>query len=178
MNGKDVLLVAHSNTIRAIIKHLDGIPDHLVPEVSVPSAIPCVYSFYHISPPAPASSPTPTPASAPTVSPVSASVLEAGSNNKNKRIILGIASTTASGIRPGGSFLMTKGLIAVSQKKALLYVQKMSNTNAGADTGADADADADAGAGAGAGADDGSNYAHGDNGAVRAEGENKWLIIE
>jgi hypothetical protein len=36
---------AHSNTIRAIIKHLDKVPEGRVPDLKVPSAVPLVYSF-------------------------------------------------------------------------------------------------------------------------------------
>lgn len=41
--GKTVLVVAHSNSLRALIKHLDGISDEAIVEVNVPIGIPLHY---------------------------------------------------------------------------------------------------------------------------------------
>ncbi len=42
--GKAVLIVAHGNTLRAIIKFLERIPDAQIPYVNLPTAQPLVYS--------------------------------------------------------------------------------------------------------------------------------------
>jgi len=41
--GQIVFVAAHSNTLRALIVHLDGVPVELVPFVRVPNGVPCVY---------------------------------------------------------------------------------------------------------------------------------------
>ena len=43
--GGCVLLVSHGNTLRALIKHLDAIPDDQIAEVDVPTGIPLVYQL-------------------------------------------------------------------------------------------------------------------------------------
>jgi 2,3-bisphosphoglycerate-dependent phosphoglycerate mutase len=43
--GKRLLVVAHGNTLRALIKHLDQISDESVPELNVPTAIPIAYQI-------------------------------------------------------------------------------------------------------------------------------------
>ena len=63
-NGQNVLIVAHANTIRGLIKLIDGaymtIKD--VQEVSIPSAVPLVYDFVYdtdsAAPPLPVAEPT------------------------------------------------------------------------------------------------------------------------
>ena len=44
-SGKNVLIAAHGNSIRALIKYLDNIPDDVIPEVNVPTGMPLVYEL-------------------------------------------------------------------------------------------------------------------------------------
>ena len=43
--GRRVLIAAHGNSLRALIKHLDGIPDEEIVELNVPTGIPLVYEL-------------------------------------------------------------------------------------------------------------------------------------
>ncbi|GAA4673165.1 phosphoglyceromutase [Frondihabitans cladoniiphilus] len=43
--GKTVLVTAHGNSLRALIKHLDGISDDDIAELNVPTGIPLVYEL-------------------------------------------------------------------------------------------------------------------------------------
>lgn len=43
--GKTVLVAAHGNSLRAIIKHLDGIDDDTIAGLNVPTGIPLVYEL-------------------------------------------------------------------------------------------------------------------------------------
>ena len=43
--GKTVLVAAHGNSLRAIIKHLDGIDDETISGLNVPTGIPLVYEL-------------------------------------------------------------------------------------------------------------------------------------
>ncbi len=43
--GKKVILSGHSNSIRAIVKFLENIPDDKIPTVNIPYCIPLVYEF-------------------------------------------------------------------------------------------------------------------------------------
>jgi len=43
--GKTVLVAAHGNSIRAILKYLDDIPDDKIVGVNVPTGIPLVYEL-------------------------------------------------------------------------------------------------------------------------------------
>lgn len=43
--GKNVLLAAHGNSIRAICKHLDKIPDDKITGLEIPTGVPLVYTF-------------------------------------------------------------------------------------------------------------------------------------
>jgi 2,3-bisphosphoglycerate-dependent phosphoglycerate mutase len=51
--GEQVLVTAHGNSLRALVKHLDGISDEDIPELNIPTGIPLVYtldaSFHRIS---------------------------------------------------------------------------------------------------------------------------------
>ncbi len=40
-----VLIVAHGNSLRALVKHLDGISDAAIAELNIPTGIPLVYSL-------------------------------------------------------------------------------------------------------------------------------------
>jgi 2,3-bisphosphoglycerate-dependent phosphoglycerate mutase len=41
--GKTVLVTAHGNSLRALVKHLDGIDDEAIAELNIPTGIPLVY---------------------------------------------------------------------------------------------------------------------------------------
>ncbi|MBX3104824.1 MAG: phosphoglyceromutase [Cryobacterium sp.] len=43
--GKTVLVTAHGNSLRAIVKHLDGISDDAIAELNIPTGIPLVYEL-------------------------------------------------------------------------------------------------------------------------------------
>jgi 2,3-bisphosphoglycerate-dependent phosphoglycerate mutase len=43
--GKRVLLVAHGNSLRALVKHLDGVPDADIVELNIPTGVPLVYEL-------------------------------------------------------------------------------------------------------------------------------------
>jgi 2,3-bisphosphoglycerate-dependent phosphoglycerate mutase len=44
-SGKTVLVAAHGNSLRAIIKHLDGIDDETISGLNVPTGIPLLYEL-------------------------------------------------------------------------------------------------------------------------------------
>ena len=43
--GRTVLVVAHGNSLRALVKHLDGISDAEIPGLNIPTGIPLVYEL-------------------------------------------------------------------------------------------------------------------------------------
>jgi 2,3-bisphosphoglycerate-dependent phosphoglycerate mutase len=43
--GQRVLVVAHGNSLRALVKYLDGISDEAIVEMNIPNGIPLVYEF-------------------------------------------------------------------------------------------------------------------------------------
>ncbi len=43
--GKTVLVTAHGNSLRALVKHLDGISDGDIAELNIPTGIPLVYTL-------------------------------------------------------------------------------------------------------------------------------------
>lgn len=43
--GKTVLVTAHGNSLRALVKHLDGISDEDIAELNIPTGIPLVYNL-------------------------------------------------------------------------------------------------------------------------------------
>lgn len=43
--GKDVLVCAHGNSLRALVKYLDRIPDDQISEFNIPTGIPLVYQL-------------------------------------------------------------------------------------------------------------------------------------
>ncbi|MCX6778337.1 MAG: 2,3-bisphosphoglycerate-dependent phosphoglycerate mutase [Candidatus Micrarchaeota archaeon] len=43
--GKNVLVVAHGNSLRAIVKYFEGIGDDEIPNVEIPTGIPIVYTL-------------------------------------------------------------------------------------------------------------------------------------
>lgn len=44
-DGKTVLVAAHGNSLRAIVKHLDGISDEAIASLNIPTGIPLVYEL-------------------------------------------------------------------------------------------------------------------------------------
>ncbi len=44
-SGKRVLIAAHGNSLRALVKYLDEIPDDVIPGVNIPTGIPLVYEL-------------------------------------------------------------------------------------------------------------------------------------
>ena len=44
-SGQRVLVVAHGNSLRALVKHLDNISDHDITELNIPTGIPLVYEL-------------------------------------------------------------------------------------------------------------------------------------
>mmetsp|Transcript_56829 Transcript_56829/g.90539 ORF Transcript_56829/g.90539 Transcript_56829/m.90539 type:complete len:268 (+) Transcript_56829:59-862(+) len=43
--GKTVLVAAHGNSLRAIVKYLDKVSDDVIPSLEIPTGIPLVYEF-------------------------------------------------------------------------------------------------------------------------------------
>ena len=43
--GKCVLVTAHGNSLRALVKHLEGIPDEEIPKLEIPTGKPLVYEL-------------------------------------------------------------------------------------------------------------------------------------
>jgi len=43
--GQTVLIVAHGNSLRALVKHLDGISDAAIAELNIPTGIPLLYEL-------------------------------------------------------------------------------------------------------------------------------------
>jgi 2,3-bisphosphoglycerate-dependent phosphoglycerate mutase len=44
-DGRVVLVAAHGNSLRALVKHLDGIPDEEIPGLNLPTGIPLLYEL-------------------------------------------------------------------------------------------------------------------------------------
>lgn len=44
-SGKRVLIAAHGNSLRALVKHLDGISDEAITELNIPTGIPLLYEL-------------------------------------------------------------------------------------------------------------------------------------
>jgi 2,3-bisphosphoglycerate-dependent phosphoglycerate mutase len=44
-DGKRVLIAAHGNSLRALVKYLDNIPDEVIPGLNIPTGIPLVYEL-------------------------------------------------------------------------------------------------------------------------------------
>jgi 2,3-bisphosphoglycerate-dependent phosphoglycerate mutase len=44
-SGKRVLIAAHGNSLRALVKHLDNISDHDIVELNIPTGMPLVYEL-------------------------------------------------------------------------------------------------------------------------------------
>jgi 2,3-bisphosphoglycerate-dependent phosphoglycerate mutase len=62
--GRTVFVVAHGNSLRALVKHLDGVSDEEIVSLNIPTGIPLVYELADdLTPSAshPATSATPKP---------------------------------------------------------------------------------------------------------------------
>ncbi len=44
-NGKKVIIAAHGNSIRALVKHLDSVPDDKIVGINIPTGIPLIYEM-------------------------------------------------------------------------------------------------------------------------------------
>lgn len=44
-SGKRVIIAAHGNSLRALVKHLDNIPESVIAELNIPTAVPLVYTL-------------------------------------------------------------------------------------------------------------------------------------
>jgi 2,3-bisphosphoglycerate-dependent phosphoglycerate mutase len=44
-SGQKVIIVAHGNSLRSLVKHLDNISDEEIPELNIPTGIPLVYEL-------------------------------------------------------------------------------------------------------------------------------------
>ena len=45
LEGRQVMIAAHGNSLRALVKHLDKIPDEDIAELNIPTGIPLVYDL-------------------------------------------------------------------------------------------------------------------------------------
>ena len=45
VNGKNVCICAHGNSLRALVKHIDGLSEKDVLELNIPTALPLVYEL-------------------------------------------------------------------------------------------------------------------------------------
>jgi 2,3-bisphosphoglycerate-dependent phosphoglycerate mutase len=43
--GKRLLIVAHGNSLRALVKHIDGLSDEAIVALNIPTGVPLVYNF-------------------------------------------------------------------------------------------------------------------------------------
>ena len=43
--GRQIIIAAHGNSLRALVKYLDGISDEAVVELNIPTGVPLVYEF-------------------------------------------------------------------------------------------------------------------------------------
>jgi 2,3-bisphosphoglycerate-dependent phosphoglycerate mutase len=51
LEGRQVLVAAHGNSLRALVKHLDGIADDAIADLNIPTGIPLVYELdQHLQP--------------------------------------------------------------------------------------------------------------------------------
>lgn len=44
-SGKSVLIAAHGNSLRALVKHLDNVSDEEIPKLNIPTGVPLVYEL-------------------------------------------------------------------------------------------------------------------------------------
>jgi len=43
--GKKIIISAHGNSLRALVKYLDNVSEQEIPELNIPTGIPLVYEF-------------------------------------------------------------------------------------------------------------------------------------
>lgn len=43
--GQKVIIAAHGNSLRALVKHLDGISEDVITELNIPTGVPLVYEL-------------------------------------------------------------------------------------------------------------------------------------
>ena len=56
LKGQRVLIVAHANTIRALVKAVDNIGDEMISHLKIPNGVPLVYTMDESLTPKPTSS--------------------------------------------------------------------------------------------------------------------------
>ena len=44
-SGKKIFIAAHGNSLRALVKHLDGISDEKIASVNIPTGVPLIYEL-------------------------------------------------------------------------------------------------------------------------------------
>ena len=44
-DGKKIIVAAHGNSLRALVKHLDNVSDELITQLNIPTGIPLVYEL-------------------------------------------------------------------------------------------------------------------------------------
>ena len=44
-SGQRLIIAAHGNSLRALVKHLDGISDEEITELNIPTGVPIIYEF-------------------------------------------------------------------------------------------------------------------------------------
>jgi 2,3-bisphosphoglycerate-dependent phosphoglycerate mutase len=44
-HGRRVIVAAHGNTLRALVKHLDNIPENVIAELNIPTGVPLIYQL-------------------------------------------------------------------------------------------------------------------------------------
>ena len=44
-DGKVVVIAAHGNSLRALVKHLDGIDEETIPNLNIPTGVPLIYQL-------------------------------------------------------------------------------------------------------------------------------------
>jgi 2,3-bisphosphoglycerate-dependent phosphoglycerate mutase len=44
-SGNRIIISAHGNSLRALVKHLDGLSDKEIPNVEIPTGVPLVYKL-------------------------------------------------------------------------------------------------------------------------------------
>jgi 2,3-bisphosphoglycerate-dependent phosphoglycerate mutase len=44
-SGRDVMVVAHGNSLRAMVKMLDEVPEHEITELNIPTGVPLAYEL-------------------------------------------------------------------------------------------------------------------------------------
>lgn len=45
LSGKNLLVVAHGNSLRSIVKHVDNVSEEDIMAVNIPTAVPLIYEF-------------------------------------------------------------------------------------------------------------------------------------